>query len=71
MHSRRSLFGRRAVLVDDTDPNEALKRAIVGAIWGFAIGATAAIIAETTPIITDALVNRDIPTFLEQLLATH
>lgn len=58
-------------LVDDTDPNEALKRAIVGAIWGFAIGTTAAIIAETTPIITDALVNRDIPTFLEQLLATH
>lgn len=58
-------------LVDDTDPNEALKRAIVGAIWGFAIGTTAAIIAETTPIITDALANRDIPTFLEQLLAAH
>ncbi|MED9928975.1 MAG: hypothetical protein U0J41_06210 [Slackia isoflavoniconvertens] len=58
-------------LVDDTDPNEALKRAIVGAIWGFAIGTTAVIIAETTPIITDALANRDIPTFLEQLLAAH
>ena len=64
-------LGGARYLVDDTDPNEALKRAIVGAIWGFAIGATAAIIAETTPIITDALVNRDIPTFLEQLLATH
>lgn len=64
-------MGGARYLVDDTDPNEALKRAIVGAIWGFAIGANAAIIAETTPIITDALVNRDIPTFLEQLLATH
>ena len=64
-------LGGARYLVDDTDPNEALKRAIVGAIWGFAIGATAAIIAETTPIITDALANRDIPTFLEQLLATH
>ena len=64
-------LGGARYLVDDTDPNEALKRAIVGAIWGFAIGANAAIIAETTPIITDALVNRDIPTFLEQLLATH
>lgn len=64
-------LGGARYLVDDTDPNEALKRAIVGAIWGFAIGATAAIIAETTPIITDALVNRDIPTFLEQLLAMH
>lgn len=64
-------FGSARYLVDDTDPNEALKRAIVGAIWGFAIGTTAAIIAETTPIITDALANRDIPTFLEQLLATH
>lgn len=64
-------LGGARYLVDDTDPNEALKRAIVGAIWGFAIGATAAIIAETTPIITDALVNRDIPTFLEQPLATH
>lgn len=64
-------LGGARYLVDDTDPNEALKRAIVGAIWGFAIGTTAAIIAETTPIITDALANRDIPTFLEQLLATH
>lgn len=64
-------LGSARYLVDDADPNEALKRAIVGAIWGFAIGATAAIIAETTPIITDALANRDIPTFLEQLLATH
>lgn len=64
-------LGSAQYLVDDTDPNEALKRAIVGAIWGFAIGTTAAIIAETTPIITDALANRDIPTFLEQLLATH
>lgn len=64
-------LGSARYLVDDTDPNEALKRAIVGAIWGFAIGTTAAIIAETTPIITDALANRDIPTFLEQLLAAH
>ena len=64
-------LGSARYLVDDADPNEALKRAIVGAIWGFAIGATAAIITETTPIITDALANRDIPTFLEQLLATH
>ena len=64
-------LGSARYLVDDTDPNEALKRAIVGAIWGFAIGTTAAIIAETTPIITDALANRGIPTFLEQLLATH
>ncbi len=64
-------LGSARYLVDDADPNEALKRAIVGAIWGFAIGATATIIAETTPIITDALANRDIPTFLEQLLATH
>ena len=64
-------LGSARYLVDDTDSNEALKRAIVGAIWGFAIGATAAIIAETTPIITDALANRDIPTFLEQLLATR
>lgn len=64
-------LGGARYLVDDTDPDEALKRAIVGAIWGFAIGTTAAIIAETTPIITDALANRDIPTFLEQLLATH
>lgn len=52
-------MGGARYLVDDTDPNEALKRAIVGAIWGFAIGTT------------DALANRDIPTFLEQLLATH
>lgn len=64
-------LGIARYLVDDTNPNEALKRAIIGAIWGFAIGTTAAIIAETTPIITDALANRDIPTFLEQLLATH
>lgn len=64
-------LGSARYLVDDTDPNEALKRAIIGAIWGFAIGTTAAIIAETMPIITDALANRDIPTFLEQLLATH
>lgn len=64
-------LGSARYLVDDTDPNEALKRALVGAIWGFAIGTTAAIIAETTPIITNALANRDIPTFLEQLLATH
>lgn len=64
-------LGAAWYLTDDTDPNEALKRVIIGAAWGFAIGATAAIIAETTPIITDALANRDIPTFLEQLLATH
>ena len=64
-------LGIARYFINDTDPNESLKRAIVGAIWGFAIGATAAIIAETTPIITDALANRDIPTFLEQLLATH
>lgn len=64
-------LGGARYLVDDTDPNEALKRAIVGAIWGFAIGTTAAIIAEMMPIITDALANRDIPTLLEQLLATR
>lgn len=64
-------LGIARYLVDDTDPNEALKRAIIGAIWGFAIGATAAIIAETAPVIADALANRDIPTFLEQLLATR
>ena len=64
-------LGIARYLVDDTDPNEALKRAIIGAIWGFAIGATAAIIAETAPVIANALANRDIPTFLEQLLATH
>ena len=64
-------LGIARYLVDDTDPNEALKRAIIGAIWGFAIGATAAIIAETAPIIADALANRDIPTFLEQLLAAR
>ena len=64
-------LGIARYLVDDTDPNEALKLAIIGAIWGFAIGATAAIIAETAPVIADALANRDIPTFLEQLLATH
>ena len=64
-------MGIARYLVDDTDPNEALKCAIIGAIWGFAIGATAAIIAETMPIITDALANRGIPTFLERLLATH
>ena len=64
-------LGVARYLVDDTDPNEALKRAIIGAIWGFAIGATAAIVAETAPVIADALANRDIPTFLEQLLATR
>lgn len=64
-------LGIARYLVDDADPNEALKRAIIGAIWGFAIGATAAIIAETAPVITDALANRDIPTFLEQLLAAR
>ena len=64
-------LGITRYLVDDTDPNEALKRAIIGAIWGFAIGATAAIIAETAPVIADALANRDIPTFLEQLLAAR
>lgn len=58
-------------LADETDPNEALKRVIIGAAWGFAIGATASIIAETIPIITNALTNREIPTFLEQLLATR
>ena len=56
---------------DDTDPNEALQRVIAGAVWGFAIGATAAIIAEATPVITGALANRDIPTFLEQLLTAR
>ena len=65
------LLGIARYLVDGTDPNEALKRAIIGAIWGFAIGATAAIIAETAPVIVDALANRDIPTFLEQLLAAR
>ena len=64
-------LGIARYLVDDTDPNEALKRAIIGAIWGFAIGATAAIIAETAPVIADALASRDIPTFLEHLLATR
>ena len=64
-------LGAAWYLADDADPNEALKRVIIGAAWGFAIGATASIIAETTPIITDALANRDIPTFLEQLLATR
>ena len=64
-------LGITRYFVDDTDPNEALKRAIIGAIWGFAIGATAAIIAETAPVIADALANRDIPTFLEQLLAAR
>lgn len=64
-------LGAAWYLTDDSDPDEALKRALVGAIWGFAIGATAAIIAETTPIITNALANRDIPTFLEQLLAAR
>lgn len=65
------LLGIARYLVDGTDPNEALKRAIIGAIWGFAIGATAAIIAETAPVMADALANRDIPTFLEHLLATR
>lgn len=64
-------LGAAWYLVDDTNPNEAPKRVIIGAAWGFAIGATAAIIAETTPIITDALANRDIPTLLERLLATR
>ena len=58
-------------LADETDPDEALKRIVIGAAWGFAIGATASIIAETMPIITNALTNREIPTFLEQLLATR
>lgn len=58
-------------LADETDPDEALKRVIIGAVWGFAIGATASIIAETMPVITNALANREIPTFLEQLLATR
>ena len=58
-------------LADDTDPNEAFKRVIIGAVWGFAIGATTSIIAETMPVITNALTNREIPTFLEQLLATR
>ena len=58
-------------LANDTDPNEALKRVIIGAAWGFAIGATSSIIAETMPVITNALANRDIPTFFEQLLATR
>lgn len=64
-------LGAAWYLVDDTDPDETLKRVIIGAAWGFAIGATAAIIAETMPVITSALANRDIPTFLEQLLATR
>ena len=64
-------LGAAWYLADDADPNEALKRVIIGAAWGFAIGATAAIIAETMPVITNALANRDIPTFLEQLLATR
>ena len=64
-------LGAAWYLADDADPNEALKRVIIGAAWGFAIGATAAIIAETMPVITNALANRDIPTFLEQLLAMH
>lgn len=64
-------LGAAWYLTDDTDPNEALKRVIIGAAWGFAIGATASIIAETMPVITNALANRDIPTFLEQLLATR
>ena len=64
-------LGAAWYLVDDTNPNKALKRAIIGAAWGFAIGATASIIAETMPIITNALANRDIPTFLEQLLAAR
>ena len=64
-------LGIARYLVDDADPKEALKRAVIGAIWGFAIGATAAIVAETAPVIADALANRDIPTFLEQLLATR
>lgn len=64
-------LGAAWYLTDDSDPDEALKRVIIGAAWGFAIGATASIIAETMPIITNALANRDIPTFLEQLLATR
>lgn len=64
-------MGAAWYLADDADPNEALKRVIIGAAWGFAIGATASIIAETMPVIANALANRDIPTFLEQLLATR
>ena len=64
-------LGAAWYLADDADPNEALKRVIIGAAWGFAIGTTASIIAETMPVITNALANRDIPTFLEQLLATR
>ena len=64
-------LGIAQYFADDTDPNEALKRAVIGAIWGFAIGATAAIIAEAAPVMADTLANRDIPTFLEQLLAAH
>lgn len=64
-------LGAAWYLTDDSDPDEALKRVIIGAAWGFAIGATASIIAETMPIITNALANRDIPTFLEQLLAAR
>lgn len=64
-------LGAAWYLADDNDPDEALKRVIIGAAWGFAIGATASIIAETMPIITNALANRDIPTFLEQLLAAR
>ena len=64
-------LGAAWYLADGADPNEALKRVIIGAAWGFAIGATASIIAETMPVITNALANRDIPTFLEQLLATR
>lgn len=64
-------LGAAWYLADDSDPDEALKRVIIGAAWGFAIGATASIIAETMPVITNALANRDIPTFLEQLLATR
>lgn len=64
-------LGAAWYLADDADPNEALKRVIIGATWGFAIGATASIIAETMPVIANALANRDIPTFLEQLLATR
>lgn len=64
-------LGAAWYLADDSDPDEALKRVIIGAAWGFAIGATASIIAETMPIITNALANRDIPTFLEQLLAAR
>lgn len=64
-------LGAAWYLADNANPNEALRRVIIGVAWGFAIGATVSTIAETMPVISDALANRDIPTFLEQLLATR